>query len=242
MRALLKKHIPLNIVRLVCTAVIAALLARSLICGNWRHVLYSVITFAFMFLPELVIFGLKLDVPDSLSIVYVVMLFSANILGELVELYILLPVWDSLLHFISGFFIALLGCSLYELMTGETPKPLPAALFAFMSAIVFSVLWEYFEYFMDSVFHTDMQKDRLLSSVSSILLNPDGINVSVTREAGSVIVNGEVWPGYIDIGLHDTMNDMLIASLGALIASVFCFFNEKNSRLFRFIRVFFIRR
>ncbi len=241
MSAWLKKHTALNVVRLLCAAVIAVLFVRSLIDGNGRHVLYTCVTFAFMFLPELVILVFKLDVPDPLSIVYVLMLFSANILGELFEVYLSLPLWDSLLHLVSGFFIALLGCSLFELMTGEKPKPLAAALFAFMFAVLFGVLWEYFEYFMDSVFHTDMQKDKFLSSVSSVLLNPDGTNYSVTREVGTVVVDGETWPGYIDIGLHDTMNDMLIASLGALVASLFCYFNEKDGRLFRFIRVFFIK-
>lgn len=235
-----RKHIPLHIVRLACTIVIAVLFIRALSNGNGSHILYCCVTFAFMFLPEFAIYILHLEAPDALSIVYVLLLFAANIMGELIELYITFPVWDSILHVFSGFFLALLGWSLiYRSFSG---KPFYAALFAFSFAVMFGVLWEGFEFFMDNVFGYDMQKDTLINSISSVLLDPDGRNISVTRSIDSVVINGETWPGYIDIGLYDTMFDMLLAGLGSLIASVFCWCNEKNQRLFSFIRFFYVNR
>ena len=36
----------------------------------------------------------------------------------------------------------------------------------------------------------------------------------------SVVVNGETWPGYLDIGLIDTMKDLLVNFIGAVTFSV----------------------
>ena len=180
--------------------------------------------------------------PDALSVVYVVMLFFANILGELIELYLSVSLWDAALHLVAGFFLALTGCSFVEIMSEKKPRPLLAFLFALTFSVFISLLWEFFEYFMDCVFRYDMQKDTLVSHVSSILLDPNGTNTSVTEEIKSVVVNGAVWPGYIDIGLHDTMSDMLIAAAGALIAAICCLINARSPKRFRFIRAFYMKK
>ena len=76
------------------------------------------------------------------------------------------------------------------------------------------VLWEFFEFTADQVMHTDMQKDYVVHEVNSVSLNPDGLNVPVHVQIESVIVNGEDWTeqlgGYLDIGLIDTMKDLMV--------------------------------
>ena len=202
MTAWLKKHLFLNIVRLACIAAMAALLVFSR-SGGEKRPLYFIVTFVFLFLPELVSLVLKVDPPDALSVVYVLMLFFANILGELIELYLSVSLWDAALHLVAGFFLALTGCSFVEILS---------------------------------------QKDTLISRVSSILLDPNGTNTSVTEEIKSVVINGNAWPGYIDIGLHDTMSDMLIATAGGLIGAICCHINARDPRRFRFVRSFFMKK
>lgn len=234
----LKKHLLLNIVRLACIAAMAALLifTRS---GGGKRPLYFIVTFVFLFLPELVTLVLRVEPPDVLSVVYVLGLFCANILGELVELYVSVPVWDAALHLVAAFFLALTGASFLEIMTGKRPSPLASFLFALCFAIFIGVLWEFFEYFMDCVFHYDMQKDTLVGSISTILLDPGGGNNAVTQEITSVVVNGDAWPGYIDIGLHDTMSDLIICVAGGLVGALCCAVNAANGRHFRFVRAFY---
>lgn len=241
MTAWLKKHLFLNIVRLACIAAMAALLVFSR-SGGEKRPLYFIVTFVFLFLPELVSFVLKVEPPDALSVVYVVMLFFANILGELIELYLSLSLWDAALHLIAGFFLALTGCSFVEIMSENSPKPLHTFLFALTFSVFIGLLWEFFEYFMDCVFRYDMQKDTIISHVSSILLDPNGTNTSVTEEIKSVVVNGAAWPGYIDVGLHDTMSDMLISTAGALVGAACCYINARSPKRFRFIRAFFMKK
>ena len=76
------------------------------------------------------------------------------------------------------------------------------------------VLWEFFEFGMDQFFGTDMQKDFLVSAINSVTLNPDGLNSVVHLPVESLVVNGQDWMqfpgGYIDIGLIDTMKDLMV--------------------------------
>ena len=44
----------------------------------------------------------------------------------------------------------------------------------------------------------------------------------------SVVVTGETWPGYLDIGLHDTMKDLFVNLIGAVVFSVIGFFYVKQ--------------
>ena len=94
---------------------------------------------------------------------------------------------------------------------------------------------------MDQAFGLDMQKDSVVSSVSSTLLDPtasqrperiDGIE--------SLEVNGRELGvgGYLDIGLVDTMEDLLVNFVGALAFSVIGYRYLKSKGQGRFVRRF----
>jgi hypothetical protein len=87
------------------------------------------------------------------------------------------------------------------------------------------VLWEFFEYGMDVVFLTDMQKDTVVHTLSTVGLRPDG-GIRVLRNVSAVTINGELLPidGYLDIGLHDTMADLFVNFIGAVLFSVLGYF------------------
>jgi hypothetical protein len=48
---------------------------------------------------------------------------------------------------------------------------------AFCFSMTIGVLWEFFEFGMDVIFRTDMQKDTILPVISSVVFNPEGKNV-----------------------------------------------------------------
>lgn len=81
------------------------------------------------------------------------------------------------------------------------------------------MVWEFFEYAMDCFFGMDMQKDTWVRAFSTVSLNPDGKNTAVQVVVDSVAVNGQNWPAYLDIGLHDTMKDLLVNFVGAVVFS-----------------------
>lgn len=97
-----------------------------------------------------------------------------------------------------------------------------------MSALSFTLaiaaVWEFYEYAMDTFFGMDMQQDTIVSGINSYLLGSEkGVAGSIS-DIQSVIVNGEELSinGYLDIGLIDTMQDMLVCTLGGICYCV-CF-------------------
>jgi hypothetical protein len=102
---------------------------------------------------------------------------------------------------------------------------------AFCFSMTVGVMWEFFEYGMDKFFHTDMQKDTVIHALHSVTLDPTATNTVVTLDGvKSVMVNGVDLghDGYIDIGLIDTMNDLLVNFIGAVIFSIIGFFYIKH--------------
>ena len=108
------------------------------------------------------------------------------------------------------------------------------------------VLWEFFEWGMDLLMGFDMQKDTILSAVSSVMLHPEGKNDPVAMEGirdvilvledGSQVSVG--LGGYLDIGLMDTMKDLLVNLIGAVIFSALGYFYVKSKGEGRIARMF----
>ena len=96
------------------------------------------------------------------------------------------------------------------------------AFVAFCFSMTTGVVWEFFEFGMDWFFHLDMQKDWIIPMVSSVKLNPDGANEPIRVVIESLVVNGKDWNlgGYLDVGLVDTMKDLMVNFVGAVVFSI----------------------
>lgn len=210
------------------------LLLQKLIVHKLAHAGLCALTLLLCEIPLLLrLFGFY--TPPLFELIVTLFAMSANIFGEIFEFYLIFPFWDSVLHFIWGFLAALFGISFFEAISNNSEwtaslSPMLFALLALSFAALTSVFWEIFEYGMDCIFLTDMQKDCYLSSVNSILLNPAGVNVPVREEISSVVINGSAWISYIDIGLNDTMSDILFNTFGSLISSVMLFFGCRRGK------------
>ena len=111
-------------------------------------------------------------------------------------------------------------------------SPLFLAIVAFCFSMTVGVLWEFFEFGADQFLGTDMQKDFIVQTVNSVSLNPSGLNTVIQTPIESLVVNGQDWMqfpgGYLDIGLIDTMKDLLVNFIGAVLFSVIGFFYVKT--------------
>lgn len=195
---------------------------------NYFNIFLCALTLVMFMIPTIVDHRLHLKLPTALEVTVIVFMFAANILGEIHEYYVSFPYWDSLLHTTSGFILAAVSYALIDVFNQTKNfhielSPIYVAIAAICMAMTFGVLWEFFEYFMDVFFLTDMQKDTVVKTISSVTLNPEGRNSPVIVAVESVVVNGEPWPfdGYLDLGLHDTMKDMLLNCAGALVFTLF---------------------
>lgn len=107
-------------------------------------------------------------------------------------------------------------------------SPAFVAVVSFCFSMTIGVLWEFFECSMDMFCGTDMQKDTWISAFNSVAINPDGVNVPVHVDVDSVTVNGQVWQQYLDIGLYDTMQDLFVNFIGAVVFSIIGYIYIKN--------------
>ena len=211
--------------------------------GDFESVMLCVLTLILFTLPSIIERRLKIDLPDTLEIIILLFIYSAEILGEIQAFYIAIPFWDTMLHTLNGFLCAAIGFSLIDLLNRSRKftfslSPLYLAIVAFCFSMTVGVLWEFFECFMDLNFGLDMQKDTVIPAISSVMLDPAGGNHPVTvagiQDVILMLSDGTHQSlglgGYLDIGLYDTMADLFVNFLGAVVFSIIAFFETKSAK------------
>lgn len=204
--------------------------------GNYENVFLCFLTLFLFTIPSFIECNFHIDIPDTLEVIILLFIFSAEILGEIQSYYITFPFWDTMLHTINGFLAAAIGFSLIDILNRNDKfsfelSPLYMSIVAFCFSMTIGVLWEFFEFGMDIFLRTDMQKDIVVNSISTVMLNPQNLNIPIKiNDITSVIVNGQELGlnGYLDIGLIDTMKDMFVNFIGAIIFSIIGYFYVKK--------------
>jgi hypothetical protein len=147
------------------------------------------------------IFGRRLPVriPLEYEILAILFVFAALFLGEFRSYYERFWWWDIALHGTSGLLLGILGFLLVYVLNESKSielhmRPAFVALFAFMFAVSVGTVWEIFEFGMDQLVGTTMQKP--------MLDDPSG--------------------------LSDTMGDLIVDTMGAMIISCFGWWNMKR--------------
>lgn len=223
------------IVYTILRLLVIGVMILQFINGNYENVFLCALTLLLMILPSVAQATFKVELPSLLETIILVFIFSAEILGEISAFYIKFPYWDTILHTLNGFLCAAIGFSLVDIMNRDSRmkfnlSPLFTAITAFCFSMTIGVLWEFFEFFMDAFLHTDMQKDTVITSIYSTFLDPTKQNnVLSVENISSVLINNKPLGvnGYLDIGLIDTMYDMFVNFVGAVIFSVMGFFYIK---------------
>ena len=210
---------------------------RQFFVGNYENVFLCAATLVLFMVPAFIEKLFKVHLPSILEIVVLVFIFAAEILGEISDYYVKFAFWDTMLHVTTGFLAAAVGLSLIDILNRSTRiglslSPLFVVLVSFCFSMTIGVLWEFFEFGADVLFLTDMQKDTVVTNISSVLLNPEPINKSIIiKDITETVVNGQSLGinGYLDIGLYDTMKDLFVNFVGAVTFSLFGFFYTKYS-------------
>ena len=232
-RAYAKQRPKVFTVYVILRLLVVAALVRSAMLKEYESMFVCLLVLVLFMLPSFLERKLKIELPDTLEIIILVFIFAAEILGELECYFIQYPNWDTMLHTTSGFLCAAIGFSLVNLLNKDNRislslSPLYMAIAAFCFSMTIGVLWEFFECSMDMFCGTDMQKDTWISAFNSVAINPDGVNVPIHVDVDSVTVNGQVWQQYLDIGLYDTMQDLFVNFIGAVVFSIIGYIYIKN--------------
>lgn len=222
--------------------IVILILIRCILRGDIESAFVCVLVLLIYLLPQFVENRLNIDIPTTLEVVIFVFVFAAEILGELQSYFIKYSNWDTILHTSSGFLCAAVGFSLVDLLNrSDNAKvqlsPGYLAITAFCFSMTIGILWEFIEFSADRLFLLDMQKDTIVNQISSVSLDPTNSNISITvkgiKDVILVTDSGEQalgLGGFLDIGLYDTMEDLFVNFVGAVVFSVAAFFECKSEK------------
>ena len=228
-------------VYLVLRGLIIFILIRAVLRREYQSVFLCSLSLVLMIMPSIISRRLKIVLPDTLEIVILLFIFAAEILGELNSFYVRVPHWDTMLHTINGFLCAAIGFALVDMMNRNDRftfqlSPLYLAIVSFCFSMTVGVLWEFFEFSGDYFLGMDMQKDTIVTAIHSVNLDPTLTNTVIhVRDIADVIVvhsDGTQQAlglgGYLDIGIIDTMKDLLVNFIGAVVFSLIGYFYVKK--------------
>jgi len=214
-------------------------LIRSLFLKNYEGVGISAFVLFLFLMPAILEKNFRVDIPPLFECIIYAFIYAAEILGEIDHFYVAIPGWDTMLHTLNGFLCAAVGFSLIDLLNQSSVKinlsPLYLALCAFCFSMTVGVCWEFIECAGDLFFGQDMQKDFVVTSFNSVSLDPTHQQqvVHVNNITDTVIhtASGKTYTiegGYLDIGILDTMKDLFVNFIGALVFSIFGYYYDKN--------------
>ncbi len=236
LKAAVRRQPAVFTVYLVLRLMVLATLVSSVIRSEYESAFICLLVLVLFMLPFFIQQNFGIELPSTLEIIILLFIFAAEILGELECYFITFPYWDSMLHTTTGYLCAATGFALIDILNRNSRikfelSPIYVALAAFCFSMTVGVLWEFFEFGMDRIFHMDMQKDTVVSSITSVMLDPTNKNIPVTIDGiTSVTVNGQElgFGGYLDIGLYDTMEDLFVNFIGAVVFSTIGYFYIKH--------------
>jgi hypothetical protein len=176
---------------------------------NIESIYGAIVTFILSFGSTVIERRQKIDIPDMLEVVIIVFIYCGLFLSLQFGLYNKFFWWDDLLHTISGVIIGFIGfIVVYKInyKYNMDINPLLIAIFSFTFAVSMGVIWEIFEFASDVIIGTAHQKWDL----------PD-----------TEILMGKPYQGS---GVRDTMSDLILDSIGALVASVITYYMYKKQK------------
>lgn len=189
---------------------------------NISGILQADLLFAATFLPLILEKIIKIKLPFYIVFVFLAFALGALWCGEINDFYIRYSWWDDVLHTISGFYIAAIGFFVISIINEKRSKeqrlgPGFVQLFSFILAIASEAVWEIFEFSMDSLFKTNMQRAYESESFKNNgpvdNISDPNFNALVGRDA-----------------LIDTMGDMIEVLIGAFIMCIIGYILLKYER------------
>ena len=204
------------------------------ITGQWARLLLALLTLVLILIPEGIERLFHCHISQGMYLT-AVLYATGPMLGHCNNLYYILPFWDKMLHILGGVMFVFLGIFLFALLGGDQKSWALCCLFALCFSLAVSVLWEFYEFGSDRLFGTDTQDDCIIHSITSHMLSPEMGEVGRFTGIQQVTLNGHPLDlgGYLDIGLIDTMMDMLLESLGAAVTAVILWADKNRHPVFQ---------
>ncbi|WP_147534274.1 hypothetical protein [Bacillus marasmi] len=241
------------VVYVVFRAIAIFMLINQIFMQRWGNAFILVLTLVLFAIPLVVERLFNIEFPNMLEMIIILFIFSSTILGELSDFYGYFKIWDTALHTLNGFLAAGVGFSLAYLLNknaeGMNLTPLFLAIVTFSFSMTVGVMWEFIEYSADRWMNLDMQKDRIITQINSVsvgeekntVLHIENIQRTIIEriDASGNKIETVINNGYLDIGIIDTMKDLFVNLLGAVVFSVFGYlYARHDQKRYKFVRNF----
>lgn len=133
---------------------------------HWMNAFLVMAIMAVSLSPAVIGRRFRVYIPPEFQVLAVLFVFASLFLGEIRSYYMRIWWWDIALHTSSGLLMGILGFLLvYVLNENEHVdvhmRPIFVGFFAFVFAVAVGTLWEIFEFAMDQLAGTNMQKPML---------------------------------------------------------------------------------
>lgn len=225
-----------SVIHIVLMVLVLGVMVARFLRQDYYSVFLCILTLLLFNIPILLERIFRVVVPKTLETIILLFVFAAEILGEIGSFYTHIQWWDTMLHTLNGFLMAAIGFAMIDVLNNSPVihfnlSPIFVAFVAFCFSMTVGVVWEFFEFSMDLCVATDMQKDHLVTAISSVALNPDGLNDPVhiknITETVLYLADGSTYTiagGYLDLGIYDTMKDLIVNCIGAVVFSTIGYF------------------
>ena len=198
-------------INLLYLIVVMFYLISGLIKWDMITIFACVLSLVFMVITNII--SKKLGFGNGIKILIYVFILGTEVLGEIYHFYVDVWWFDIVMHTYFAFIISYAGLYLirYFKIKGSIYFVI---LFIFSLAMMTESVWEIFEFSMDRFIGTDMQKDTVIRNINSTYLSE---NIYVDKVMVNDIDFMDRYGGYLDIGLYDTISDMICTVVGSLM-------------------------
>lgn len=205
-----------NIIFKLIKVIVSIHLFIVLIKGNLTTTFILLFTLILLFLADFV--QKKLCYKDSIKLLIYIFIIGTEVLGEAYNFYDRISYFDIIMHTLSGFIISAVAVSILKILNNNSSKRL-IIIFSLAFTMMIASFWEIMEFTIDRLVGSDMQKDTVITKVTSSLLSKDDVLTSKVVDKATLnnIDLVKEYGGYIDIGLYDTIEDLIFGLFGAVI-------------------------
>ncbi len=166
----------------------------------WASLAVTIITFLLTLAPIQLERFYHLHIPVVFTSAIIIFTYSTLFLGEVGGFYERLWWWDIFLHGGAAIGFGLVGfVFMFMLFGGDkyAAPPIAIAWFAFCFSMTIGVLWEVFEFGVDQIFSTNMQRSGLFDTMYDLMV--DIIGASLGSAAGFFYLKGWWFAGLASI-------------------------------------------
>lgn len=151
----------------------------SFIIKNYFNLFLGLAVLLLTYLPNIIVRICKIEQPSLLKGAIVLFVFSGIYLGNINSFYHKFWWWDAVLHLFSGIILGFIGLLLLHLLYRDRNiktymTPFLIAVFMFLFALGFGILWEFYEYTMDNLFNMNMQLKSLSDTMTDLMADAAG--------------------------------------------------------------------